>query len=246
MGLPRSNLIKSKSSGVAPFVAPIPAPAPVAPSPFEAANTLQAVPAPFSFAPVSNASPFTTTAPLPFGAFVAPLPPSSGGVGDSTMREALHTNPDGIDVEVSPVSRPLSPGPARAPYPSSISANELLERAAAMGPARMTWESIVLRADPVLDEKRQPHVAERRERFTRMVKIGLGACLAVCVVAIGVSAVSGDASSSSASASSSSLRTVPAKAVVPIEALEGTKHGKAARRVTAPAAAVAIVRPKRR
>ena len=257
MGLPRSKLVKPKSSDVGPVASsafsdrvPTAVAAPV--SPFEAAATMQAVPSPFQFEPFAPGS----TAPLPFGAFVNVVAPPAA-VGEGTMREALTTSADVVEVEVSPDSRQVSdsrqvaPPSARSPYPSAISASELLERAAAMGPARMTWESIVLPADPILDEKRQPHVAERRERFTRMVKIGLGACLAVCVVALGVSALSGDGSSSSSSSSATAssseavARTIPAKAIVPIEPFDGTRHGKAVRRL-APTVATAVVRPKRR
>ncbi|CAN5911559.1 hypothetical protein BH11MYX4_BH11MYX4_48330 [soil metagenome] len=199
MGLPRSNLVKSKLS------------------------------------PATGA--------LPFGAFTAPAPVA---IGESTLREPLFAGEgEGaveVDVDMAPV--------ARAPYPSAISTSELLERAAALGPARTTWESIVLPADPILDEKRQPHVAERRERFTRMVKIGLGACLAVCVVALGVSALSGEASASTAgtptTAAAVLANTVPAQSIVPVEKLDGTRHAKAPRRTTPIAATAAVVRPKRR
>ncbi|HSO33389.1 MAG TPA: hypothetical protein VLT33_12735 [Labilithrix sp.] len=179
------------------------------------------------------------TGALPFGAFTAPAPVA---IGESTLREPLFAGDGAVDVDMAPV--------ARAPYPSAISTSELLERAAALGPARTTWESIVLPADPILDEKRQPHVAERRERFTRMVKIGLGACLAVCVVALGVSALSGEASASTAgtpiAAAAVGGNTVPAQSIVPVEKLDGTRHAKAARRTTPVAATAAVVRPKRR
>lgn len=158
----------------------------------------------------------------PFGAFAAPEP---AAVGESTLREPLFA-----------AEREVSRAPvARAPYPSAISTSELLQRAASLGPARNTWESIALPADPILDEKRQPHVAERRERFTRMVKVGLGACLAVCVVALGVSALSGDAAASTTAstpitAAAVRSNTVPAQAIVPIEKLDDTRHAKAPRR----------------
>jgi hypothetical protein len=135
------------------------------------------------------------------------------------------------------------PEPLRGPYASSPSADELLARAAARGPRR-TWESLVNTSDPILDEKRQPHIAERRARLTRVVKATLGACLAVCVVAIGVSAVSRDAN---AAPTVLAGRTVTSRRFVPIEALDASKHGKAARRggaTTAPTAAA--VRAKRR
>ena len=200
MGLPRSNLVKSKLS--------------------------------------------PSTGPLPFEAFTAPAPVA---VGESTLREPLFAGEGAGDVEMAPSP---APPPPRAPYPSAISTSELLERAAALGPGRMTWESIVLPADPILDEKRQPHVAERRERFTRMVKVGLGACLAVCVVALGVSALSGEASAATPSAPAAAAallgNTIPAQSIVPVEKLDGTRHAKATRRATPSAATAAIVRPKRR
>jgi hypothetical protein len=219
--LPRSNLVKSKSSHVAPTA-----------SPFDRTVAGIGAPVPVFIAPPTPA-PFLPdrTVPLAFGAFAAPAA-APVSVGESTLREPLNTNLDGVEVP-------------RGPYPSAISTHELLQRAAALGPARMTWESIVLPADPILDEKQQPHVAERRQRFTRMVKVGLGACLAVCVVALGVSALSGNASASSSSAASSEAlgKTIPSKGIVPVEALDATIHAKLARR-TPPTAA--IVRPKRR
>jgi hypothetical protein len=190
----------------------------------------------------SDVAPFTPdrAAPLAFAPFVAPAAPVGGG--EATLREPMLLG-DPHRVEGAP------PPPPRASYPSAISTNELLERAAALGPARTTWESIVLPADPILDRKRQPHVAERRERFTRMVKVGLGACVAVCVVALGVGALSADASSSSAaSASSSSValsKTVPSKGIVPVEALDRAKHAKAVRQI-GPTVATAAIRAKRR
>jgi hypothetical protein len=132
------------------------------------------------------------------------------------------------------------------------SATQLVERAVSMGPPRTTWESYVLPSDPILDVKRQPHVAERRARLTRIVKVTLGACLAVCIVAIGISAVSAVSSDSSSgdkspvSGSTASAKTVPAKAVVPVEPLTGTRHAKAVRHGAPAATMAAIGRPKRR
>jgi hypothetical protein len=158
------------------------------------------------------------------------------GVEDTTEREVAITD------------HAIEEAPARGRYHSAISTHELLDRAAALGPVRTTWESIVLHADPILDEKRQPHVAQRRARLTRLVTFGLGACLAVCVVAIGASALSsGDgssASSASASVTSAIGKTVPSKAIVPVEALDGTKHAKLGRRLTPTVATV--VHAKRR
>jgi len=203
---------------------------------------------------------------LPRSNLVKPLLPSppaafapvSNPFEAPAARDAFRTNADSIEVEMESQRAPETQRdavpaftgiePVRGPYASAPSASELLERAAAMGPARMTWESIVLTADPVLDEKRTPHVAERRERLTRVVKMTLGACVAVCALALGVSALSGDASAatSRAPASAAAGKTVASKGVVPVEPLDGTKHGKAARRVAPAVTTAAIVRPKHR
>ena len=180
------------------------------------------------------------TGPVPFQAFAAP-PPAPNTIGESTLREPLSNMSGVVDVDLS-----LPPPTARAPYPSAISTHELLARAAALGPARTTWESIVLPVDPILDEKQLPHVAERRERFTRMVKIGLGACVAVCVVALGVSALSGDASAATPASVAEARNTVPAQSIVPIERLDGQRHAKAARFPRFVPATAAVSRTKRR
>jgi hypothetical protein len=175
----------------------------------------------------------------------------------ASAREAFRTNADSIEVEMESQRAPatqrdavptfMASEPVRAPYASlSPSANELLERAAAMGPARMTWESIVIVSDPILSEKRQPHVAERRERLTRVVKMTVGACAAMCALALGVSALSGDAAAKTSAAVATLGKTVASKGIVPVEALDGTKHGKAARRAAPAITTAAIVRPKHR
>lgn len=176
-------------------------------------------------------------------------------------RDPFRTNADSVDIEMESqrapeTQRDAAPAfaatepcaePLRGPYASAISTHELLERAAAMGPARMTWESIVLEADPILSEKRQPHVAERRQRLTRVVKMTLGACVAVCAMAVGVSALSGGSSASSPTAAGPSVgKTVASKGIVPVEPLDGTKHGKAVRHVAPSVTTAAFVRPKHR
>jgi negative regulator of sigma E activity len=151
-------------------------------------------------------------------------------------------------------TQPLSPlgaAPAdervmRGQYDSAPSSRELLARAALHEPARMSWESIIVAVDPVLDEKRTPHVAERRARFTHAVKIGLAACVGICVVALGVSALSGDASPSagSATATGSFAKTSPSLAVVTVESMSGAKRGKARRHAPAPGVTAASHRAK--
>ncbi len=176
-------------------------------------------------------------------------------------RDPFRTKADSIDIEMESqrapeTQRDAAPAfaatepcaePVRRPYASAVSTNELLERAAAMGPARMTWESIALETDPVLSEKRQPHVAERRQRLTRVVKMTLGACVAVCAIALGVSALSGNSSTSAqAEPAPAAGKTVASKGVVPVEPLDGTKHGKAVRHVAPSVTTAAFVRPKHR
>ena len=197
----------------------------------------------------------------PHGASVASPPAPNPFEAAAAGREPFRTNADSIDIEVesqrapetqrdaAPAFAATEPGaePVRRPYASAVSTNELLERAAAMGPARMTWESIALEADPVLSEKRQPHVAERRQRLTRVVKMTLGACVAVCAIALGVSALSGNSSASAQTEPAPAVgKTVASKGVVPVEPLDGTKHGKAVRHVAPSVTTAAFVRPKHR
>ena len=111
------------------------------------------------------------------------------------------------------------------------SRQDLLQRAAELGPARMTWASIVLPADPILADKMQPRVAERRARFRKVVKVALGACVAFCLVATAASAVS--STSTQSSASSTMVKTTPASGVVPVEKLEVVMRTKAPSKVTA-------------
>jgi hypothetical protein len=116
---------------------------------------------------------------------------------------------------------------------SAPSREDLLQRAAELGPARMTWESIVLPSDPILTKKMQPNVVERRARFRKVVKVALGGCVAFCLVAlVATIASSGDRSSSKSSASTTSAvvtKTAPAMGVVPVEKLEIMQRGKAVR-----------------
>jgi hypothetical protein len=123
------------------------------------------------------------------------------------------------------------------------STSDLLERAARLGPARPTFESIVLPNDPILLEKMQPAAAQRRARFRKVVKATLGACLALCVIAIGASALSPSEASAS-EGNTMSARTAPARPVVTIEKLDDAKRGKA---VTSHAVTAAVkAKSKRR
>lgn len=187
----------------------------------------------------------------------APAAPAAANPfeGPAVGRDPFRTKADSIDVEMESqrapetqrdVAAPFPPTePVRGPYASAPSTNELLERAAAMGPPRMTWESIVLVSDPILSEKRQPHVAERRARLTRVVKMALGGCVAVCALALGVSALSGDSVAAPVAASSLG-KTVASKGIVPVEPRDGTKRAKAVRHVAPSATTAAFVRSKHR
>jgi hypothetical protein len=240
VGLPRSRLVKSSQS-------------PEALGPALATTMPQM--SPFAFVPETPAAVSPSVAPAVSLPAVSPDPFAA----PASTREPFRTKADSVEIEMDgqPAMNAMTPPlnvpehePMRGPYASAPSANELLERAASMGPPRMTWESIVSPADPILDEKRQPHVAERRARLTRVVKVTLGACLGVCVLALGVSAISaitGGSSTPEASAATAAAgKTVPSKAVVPIEPMAGTKHAKASRQAPPAATTAAIVRPKRR
>lgn len=247
VGLPRSNLVKK-----------LPEPAGVVSAGASASASIP--PPPASILAAQN--PFAVASP-----FAAGNPFAAAEVDLAPMRESYRTKADSVEISVESQRAPETfrePPPfatqpiaasseaARGHYASSPSADELLERAAALGPARMTWESIVLPDDPILHEKRSAHVTERRARLTRMVKMGLGACLGVCVLALGVSALSGDSSGARdagdgrGAASESLGKTVPSKGIIPVEPFDGTRHAKAVRRVAPAVTTAAIVRSKRR
>jgi hypothetical protein len=130
------------------------------------------------------------------GQLVPPVAPSSAATFEATTERDV-----------------ASPPPSR---------RDLLERAAALGPARMTWESFVLPNDPILKSKMLPHVAERRARFRRVVQLAVGASAACCLVALVVSVVS-----SGDNPVASSGKNAPAAAVVPIEKLDVVARTKA-------------------
>jgi hypothetical protein len=126
-----------------------------------------------------------------------------------------------------------SPSPSIVDHEEAApSRQDLLQRAAALGP-RMTWASIRIdSSDPILGAKMLPRVVERRARFRRVVKVALGACVACCMVATVASAFSSttapDTSSPSAARNAST---------VPVETLELGERTKA------PGHVVATIRP---
>jgi hypothetical protein len=129
----------------------------------------------------------------------------------------LSLSPPG-PVEMSTI--PLATSDMTGPTPEA-----LLQRAASL-PPRRSWESIVMApTDPVLSEKLEPRVAERRARFRRMVKGMLGACVGLCIVALAVTALSGGETPSASAATSAP--SVAATAITPVERMDGAKRGKA-------------------
>lgn len=111
---------------------------------------------------------------------------------------------------------------------------DLLQRAVALGPFRMAWESIVLPSDPILGAKMQPRVAERRARFRRIVQVALGACLAACLVAAGITIFS-PLPSATSTPSKTPAKAAPATGIVPVEKLEVVTRTKSPSHVTATA-----------
>ncbi len=128
------------------------------------------------------------------------------------------------------------------------SRQDLLQRAAELGPPRLTWENIVLApTDPILGAKMQPRVVERRARFRKVVKVALGTCLAFCVVATAATALSSsNPSSSKDSASSAAAKAhVPATGVVPVEKLDLVMRTKAPSHMTAANRPASVVKKRR-
>jgi hypothetical protein len=103
----------------------------------------------------------------------------------------------------------------------------------------------VLPNDPILLEKMQPLAAQRRARFRKLVKATLGACLVLCVAAVGASALSPNEASASQSSSSTAARTAPARPLVTIEKLDELKRGKAVTSHSVTANAGAAVKAKK-
>jgi len=132
---------------------------------------------------------------------------------------------------------------------SAPSRQDLLQRAAELGPFRMTWESIVVPSDPILSKKMEPTVVERRARFRKVVKAALGGCVAFCLAALVATAFSSSDTSSSSKASASTsivAKTAPAMGVVPVEKLETPKLQKAKRETSRDATATVRHTPKKK
>ena len=117
----------------------------------------------------------------------------------------------------------------------------LLQRAAELGPGpRATLHSMFMApTDPVLAEKREPRVIERRARFRRVVKVALGLCAGFCLFATAATAFSSSRATEGASPSTVSHGTAPASVVSEKQTLEVANTTKAERSsvVATPAAA---------
>jgi hypothetical protein len=208
-----------------------------------------------------EAAPSTTPDPIPAVPFeVAATIPAMSDLAPSTQRmpSQFPVNPPSVPVDiVVNAGAPrdvmmLSADDTHHDHEESgaPSRQDLLQRAAAM-PPRMSFESIVFQpTDPILINKQQPRVAERRARFRKVVKVALGACVAFCLVATAATALSssGVSSSSSSASKSATTKTAPAAAVVPVEKLElavvtkannnNAQHGVTAAARPAPAPAL--------
>lgn len=235
-------LVPTKSVAPAPVAAPavVAAPAPAA----------VAAPAPV-VAPPPVASP-VVTAPMAF------VPPPPANLFAATAEGRGPTLADDVEIELAedvaaapPVAAtlasPLLALPVRAPMVSlpdpSPSKEALLERAAALGPPRMTWASFVPTSDPVLEAKMKPQIAERRARFQKIVKGTLAACGAMCLVALIVTAVSGGEPTAKAASREGATKTAPAKIDGTVTTLAGAKRSKAVR-TAAPAVTTAVAMPR--
>jgi len=86
----------------------------------------------------------------------------------------------------------------------------------------------VLPSDPVLTQKREPRVAERRARFRRIVTATVAACAGVCLIALVITLVSGGDGSAMSAASSAAAegKTAPTSAEVPVDKLGGVVRRK--------------------
>ncbi|MBX3231051.1 MAG: hypothetical protein KIT84_36940 [Labilithrix sp.] len=123
------------------------------------------------------------------------------------------------------------------------SRQSLLMRAAELGPQRLTLDNIMMApTDPILAQKIQPRVAERRARFRTVVKVALGVCAGLCLIGTAATALS-SSGPAPATKSVSTHSVVPAAAIVPKEPLELPTVTKAAK-IEKPAAVAPA--PRRR
>ncbi len=153
------------------------------------------------------------------------------------MAERLEFAPTQLDMAAMPIASSDMTGPTP---------KDLLERAASLGPARPSMDSIVVPSDPVLQAKSSPEIAERRAKLRRIVKGALGACGALCVVALVLTIVSGGPETANAATSAMISNTMPSKSDVPVEKIDARSRGKAAASFVQNAVAVRRLTGKRR
>ncbi len=86
---------------------------------------------------------------------------------------------------VPAMPEPVVAGAPPDPAADGPSARSLLERAARLGPPRPTLESIPLPRDPILGAKMLPEIVARRAKLALITKATVGACLLLCLAALG-------------------------------------------------------------
>jgi hypothetical protein len=130
-----------------------------------------------------------------------------------------------LDMSVPPVEIPvpMATSDFTGPTPS-----DLLARAAELGPARPSMDSIVLPSDPILQAKSQPEIAARRAKLRRIVKGLVGACGVMCIAALILSIVSGSPETANAATTDMMSANAPAQSTVPVEKMAGATRAKAA------------------
>ena len=118
---------------------------------------------------------------------------------------------------------PMATSDLTGPTPS-----DLLARAAELGPARPSMDSIVLPNDPILQAKSQPEIAARRAKLRRVVKGLVGACGVMCIAALIVTIVSGSPETANAATNAMMSANAPLPSAVPVETISGAARPKAA------------------
>jgi hypothetical protein len=112
---------------------------------------------------------------------------------------------------------------------------DLLQHAAEKGfGPRLSLDNIGMTpTDPILAKKREPGVIERRTRFRRIVKVGIGLCAGFCLFATAATALSSNKPTSSEGTSSAMHSTAPASVVSEKASLEIAATTKAEKTATA-------------
>ncbi len=142
--------------------------------------------------------------------------------GPALQAERLEFAPTQLDMSIPPVALPVATSDLTGPTPE-----DLLKRAAELGPSRPSMDSIVLPSDPILQAKSQPEIAARRAKLRRVVKGMVGVCGAMCIVALVVSIVSGSPETANAATTSMVAGNAPVKSSVPVEKIDGVARAKA-------------------